>query len=402
MSRDYDIVLFGATGFTGALTAIEIANSDEVKSGLRFAIAGRNQEKLEAVAKTCGNPPIEIVDATDEKALRALAEKTGVIVTTVGPYLRHGLPLTKACAAAGTHYADLTGEPPFIRNSIDANHVVAKETGARIVHCCGFDSIPSDLGTLVLQEAAIADGGPCDVVRYTLMAARGGVSGGTAQSMLEIMQAAAKDPAARKAMSDPYSLVPDGVRGKDRGEGFSVRYDDDVKGWVGPFFMAPINTRIVRRSNHLLGQKYGDDFRYREQMRTGRGLKGRAAAKGLQLGLGAMMATMSTGPGRAIASKVLPSSGTGPNEAAREAGFFTAQVHGHRTSDGAHFEAVVKGHKDPGYGGTAIMLSHSALCLAADTLHSDGGVTTPAAAMGDKLVARLRAAGMELSARRVG
>ena len=401
MSRDYDIVLFGATGFTGALTAIAIANSDEVKSGLRFAIAGRNREKLEAVAKTCGTPAIEVVDATDDKALRLLAEKAGVIVTTVGPYLRHGLPLAKACAAAGTHYADLTGEPPFVRNSIDVNHATATETGARLVHCCGFDSIPSDLGTFILQEAATADGGPCDVVRYTLMAARGGVSGGTAQSMVAIMQAAASDPNARATMKDPYSLVPGGVRGKDRGEGFSVRFDDDVDGWVGPFFMAPINTRIVRRSNHLLGQRYGDDFRYREQMRTGRGLKGHAAAKALQLGLGAMMGVAATGPGRALMGKVLPASGTGPNEAAREAGFFTAHLHGHRTRDGAHFSAVVKGHKDPGYGGTTIMLSQSALCLAADTLTSSGGVTTPAAAMGDHLVTRLRAQGMELSAKRL-
>ena len=401
MSRTFDIVLFGATGFTGALTAKAIADSDEVKSGLRFAIAGRNRDKLEAVAKTCGNPAIEIVDASDEQALRALAEKTGVIVTTVGPYLRHGLPLAKACAVAGTHYADLTGEPPFIQRSIAANHDVAKDTGARIVHCCGFDSIPSDLGTLLLQEQAIADGGPCDVVRYTMMAAKGGVSGGTAQSMIQMMDAAATDPAARKAMSDPYSLVPKAARGVDRGDRFDVRYDDDIDAWVGPFFMGPINTRVVRRSNHLLHERYGVSFRYSEQMRTGRGFKGHVAAKAMQLGLGAMMATTATGPGRALLGKVLPASGSGPNEQARESGFFTAELHGHRASDSAHFKSVVKGHKDPGYGGTAIMLSQSALCLAADTLTSDGGVTTPAAAMGLRLVERLRAQGMTLSSERL-
>ncbi len=401
MSRDYDIVLFGATGFTGALTAIAIAESDEVKGGLRFAIAGRNRAKLEAVALTCGNPAIEVVDATDDVALRALAERSVMIVTTVGPYLRHGLPLTKACAAAGTHYADLTGEAPFIRRSIDANHVVAAKTGARITHCCGFDSIPSDLGAFQLQSAAIADGGACDVVRYTMMAASGGVSGGTAHSLLEIMEAASSDPGARRALQDPYSLVPDGVRGPDRGEGFGVRFDDDVDGWVGPFFMGPINTRVVRRSNHLLGQRYGNAFSYREQMRTGHGVTGYLGARGLQLGLGAMMGVAATSPGRALLDKVMPAAGTGPDEKSRETGFFTAHLHGHRSSDGAHFKSVVKGFKDPGYGGTAIMLAQSALCLATDTLDSAGGVTTPAAAMGEHLLRRLQRARMEFSVQRV-
>jgi short subunit dehydrogenase-like uncharacterized protein len=401
MSRDYDIVLIGATGFTGRLTALDIANSAEVKSGLRFAIAGRNAAKLAAVAAVCGNPRIEVVDANDEVALRSLAERSAVIVTTVGPYLQHGLPLATACAKAGTHYADLTGEPPFIRKSIDANHDTATASGARVVHCCGFDSIPSDLGTLLLQEAAIADGGACDIVRYTMMAARGGVSGGTAHSLLGVMTAAAKDPAVRLTMRDPYSLVPHGVRGKDRGEGFSVRFDEDVNSWVGPFFMAPINTRVVRRSNHLLGQRYGDDFSYREQMRTGRGLAGRAAAKAMQLGLGVMVGVAATRAGRVLLDKVLPSPGTGPNEAARESGFFSAHLHGHRSKDGAHFHAVVKGNKDPGYGGTSIMLSQSALCLASDKLTSPGGVTTPAAAMGTPLIERLRAQGMQLSVTQV-
>jgi len=401
MNRDFDIVLFGATGFTGALTATALAESAEVKGGLRLALAGRNRSKLEAVAARCGSPAIEVVDATDAAALLALAKRSRVIATTVGPYLLHGLPLATACAAAGTHYADLTGEPPFIRQNIDANHRIARDSGARLVHCCGFDSIPSDLGTLLLQDHASDNGGACDIVRFTLMAARGGVSGGTAQSLLAIMNAASKDAKLRKVMADPYSLVPDGPRGVDRGDNFSVRHDDDVGAWVGPFFMGPVNSRVVRRSHHLKGECWGKSFSYAEQMRTGRGAGGYAAARALQLGLGGLVGVAATGPGRALLDKVLPASGEGPDEKARNSGFFTAHVHGHRTSDGAHFRSVVKGHKDPGYGGTAVMLSQSALCLATSDLGSAGGVTTPAAAMGAQLTARLQQQGMEFSVSRL-
>lgn len=401
MTRDFDIVLFGATGFTGALTAIALAESAEVKGGLRFALAGRNRAKLEAVAARCGSPAIEVVDATDDAALLALARRSRVIATTVGPYLLHGLPLATACAAAGTHYADLTGEPPFIRQNIDANHRIARDSGARLVHCCGFDSIPSDLGTLLLQDHASENGGACDVVRFTLMAARGGMSGGTAQTLLTIMTAASKDAKVRKVMGDPYSLVPDGPRGVDRGDRFGVHHDDDVSAWVGPFFMGPVNSRVVRRSHHLLGEPWGKSFSYSEQMRTGRGVTGYATARAVQAGLGAMVGVAATGAGRAILSKVLPVSGDGPDENARNSGFFTAHVHGHRASDGAHFRSVVKGHKDPGYGGTAIMFSQSALCLAVSDLGSAGGVTTPAAAMGAPLIARLQQQGMEFSVSRL-
>lgn len=403
MPRDFDLVLFGATGFTGALTAQAIVDSDEFKAGtLRFALAGRNADKLAAVATRLGGTsplPVVVVDAADDAGLRGLAERSGAIVTTVGPYLRHGLPLVKACAAAGTHYADLTGEPPFIVRSIAAAHDVAVGTGARITHCCGFDSIPSDLGTLLLQDAAIADGGPCDVVRFTLKAARGGVSGGTAHSLLDIMAAVAVDEQARVAMTDPFSLVPAGApHGAVPDD--SAHVDDDIGAWVAPFFMAPINARVVRRSNALLAQRYGDGFGYAEQLRTGRGIGGALGAHVVQAALTTTMATASTAIGRTILAKLLPAPGEGPDEKARDAGFFSAELHGHRRRDGAHFTATVKGQKDPGYGGTAIMLSQAALCLATDPLTSSGGVTTPAAAMGQVLISRLQRQGMTFTVSR--
>lgn len=401
MTRPYDLVLFGATGFTGALVAQELAASPEVKAGLRWAIAGRNRDKLTAIAATCGGPAIEVVDATDAQALATLAAKTTAIITTVGPYLRHGVPLAAACAAAGTHYCDLTGEPPFILKSIQQNHATATSTGARIVHCCGFDSIPSDLGTLLLQQTALAHGGACDVVRFTLMRAAGGVSGGTAHSLLAVMEAAASDPALAKGMRDAYLLTPGGVRGPDRGDFFGVKFDDDVNGYVGPFFMAAINTRVVRRSHHLLGMPWGNSFSYNEQHRFGRGLKGQLAARAVQASMIAVLASAATSTGRSLLAKVLPVQGAGPNEATREAGHFTCHLHGHRKSDGAHFRVVVQGHKDPGYGGTAIMLAQAGLCLARDALTSSGGVTTPAAAMGTALIERLRTAGMTFTAERL-
>ena len=406
-TRDLDIVLFGATGFTGTLVAQALLSTDEVRTGgARVALAGRSKTKLEAVLRNLdvdddirARTELVVVDAADVPALKALAARTKVVCTTVGPYLEHGLPLVAACAENGTHYCDLTGEPPFIRRSIDNNGEAARTSGARIVHCCGFDSIPSDLGTLLLQQAAIDDGGPCQKVVYTLGRVKGGFSGGTAHSMLGIFEAASKDKAVRKTMSDPYSLVPDGKRGSDRGDRFSVHHDADVDGFVGPFLMGPINTRIVRRTNHMLEQRYGDDFSYGEQHRFGRGVKGRLIANGVRAGLVATMGVGSNKAGRALLGRVFPAPGEGPSKEERESGFFEGHFHGRR-DDGAHFSAFVRGEKDPGYAGTAIMLSQAALSLAFDTLGAPG-VTTPAAALGMPLVERLRRQGMTFTAQRV-
>lgn len=403
-SRDLDLVICGATGFTGRYVLDALNESPELP-GLRVALAGRRREALAACAARLSGAthPVEliVVDANDEAGLRAMALRTTAVLTTVGPYLQHGLPLVRACAEAGTHCIDLTGEPPFIKKSIDTLHATAMATGARIVHCGGFDSVPSDLGTLVLQEAAIADGGPCDDVVFTLMKARGGFSGGTAHSLLGVIDAASKDPDARAAMRDPYAFVPKEARGRDRGDRFNVGVDGDVGGVVGPFLMAPINTRVVRRSNHLLDDRYGRDFRYREQMRFGRGLKGRLAAHGVQLALGGVVGVGATAPGRALLARIFPAQGTGPSEESVRNGMFEAHLHGRRRQDGAHYRAVVSVPRDPGYGGTAIMIVEGALRLAKDSDLGAPGVTTPAAALGLPLAERLRRRGFTITAARV-
>ncbi len=404
-TRPLDLVLCGTTGFTGRYVVDVLRDSPELAQGLRVALAGRDAQKLQARAEVLSRArvPVEIVvvDAADGAGLRALAERTTAVLTTVGPYLRHGLPLARACAEAGTHCVDLTGEPPFVRRSIDELHATAQRTGARIVHCGGFDSVPSDLGTRVLQEAAIADGGPCDDVTFTLMKARGGFSGGTAHSLLAVIEAASHDEAARAVLRDPYAFVPDGPRGKDRGDPFVVRQDDDVDGVVGPFVMAAINARVVRRTQHLLGGRYGADFRYREQQRFGRGLRGRLIAHGVQAGLGAVVGLGASGLGRKLLERVFPAPGTGPSEQSVQGGFFECHLHGHRNHDGAHFVAVVKADKDPGYGGTACMIVEAALHLAAANDLGEPGVTTPAAALGLPYVERLRRHGFSFAARRV-
>lgn len=409
-ARTYDVVLFGATGFTGQLVARALAETEEVqRKRVRIALAGRNQKKLEAVLETLdanvrADVAIEIADSNDVDSLTALAKNTRVVCTTVGPYLAYGLPLVAACAKAGTHYCDLTGEPPFIRESIDRHHVEAQASGARIVHCCGFDSIPSDIGTRMLQEAAIAaTGTACAKVRFYLGRMSGGFSGGTAHSMIGMFEAA-KDKNVRRILSDPYSLVPDGKRGPDRGDRFSVRYDEVVDGWVGPFVMGPVNERVVRRTNALLDYRYGEDFSYAESMRFGRSFKSRMKANAMKAGLGAVVGLGATGPTRKLLAKVLPAPGEGPSLEQREAGFFEIHIHGNH-ENGSHFEAFVRGEKDPGYGETAKMLSQAALCLA-DTGALDSvpggsapGVTTPGAAMGPVLQQRLVDQGMTFEMR---
>ncbi len=408
--RPYDVILWGATGFTGKLVADAFARAATL-SPQRWAIAGRNQAKLDAVRAEliALNPALDaldilIADANDEVALRELASKTRVICTTVGPYARYGERLVAACAAQGTHYCDLSGEIHWVRRMIDAYHAQAQATGAKIVHCCGFDSIPSDLGTLTLQRAAIARyGSPCHEVTFYLMRVSGGFSGGTVASMLSTMEIVAEDPSVRRILGDPYSITPAEQRPDVRQppDVGPPAYDEVVAGWVGPFLMAPVNTRVVRRSNALLGDLYGRDFSYREVMRTGSGAAGMASAGAMTAGLGLLMGAMSVAPLRELLTRfVLPAPGEGPTPEQIAQGHFSARVVGrHRDSD-APLSAFVAGERDPGYGATATMLSESALCLAhqADLLPEGGGVLTPASAMGEVLTARLRAAGMTFAA----
>jgi short subunit dehydrogenase-like uncharacterized protein len=407
-SRPYDIVLFGATGFTGKLVAEYLAPR-LADSDLRLALAGRDVAKLEAVraslaAKTprAAELPLLRADSADRASLDALAAQASVVCTTVGPYARYGAELVAACVAHGTDYCDLTGEVQFIRRMIDAHHAEAERTGARIVHCCGFDSIPSDLGTFMLQEAMRAKHGvPLDAVHFFAGESRGGVSGGTIASMLTLLEEAKRDRAVRRIVGDPYALVPDApTRGPDGSDQRGVRHDAQLGMWTGPFVMAAINTRIVRRSNALLDYAYGEGFRYAEAMSTGKGAAGLFRATAMTAGLGAALGALQIAPLRSLLAKhVLPAPGEGPSAEAREKGFFVVRLVGEgRAGDGAKvlLRGRVEGKGDPGYAATARMLGESALCLALDgaKLDAPGGIRTPASTMGTALLARLRDAGM--------
>jgi short subunit dehydrogenase-like uncharacterized protein len=403
--RELDVVVFGATGFVGRLVAKHLA--EHAPAHVRIGLAGRSLERLTAVRDAlpaaAGQWPLIVADSRDAAALARLATSTKVVATTVGPYLRYGLPLVEACAQAGTHYADLTGEVLFVRESIDRYHDAAVGSGARIVHACGFDSVPSDLAVLLGAEQARADGaGELEDTTLLVVSMKGGVSGGTIDSARAQLEQLAADPAKKRVVADPYALSPhrdaEPALG-DESDGLGVA--QELGGWTAPFVMAPFNTRIARRSNALQQWAYGRRFRYREVMSTGNSVLAPALALGTAAGLGAFMAGMSFAPTRSLLDRLLPSPGEGPSEKARESGHFRVDVHA-RTASGATYVSTVSAKGDPGYAATAVMQGESALCLALDTarLPPASGVLTPATAMGDALVDRLRAAGFTLAVSR--
>ncbi|MCA9675973.1 MAG: saccharopine dehydrogenase NADP-binding domain-containing protein [Kofleriaceae bacterium] len=398
-SRELDVVLWGATGYTGRLVADYLATTPHAAT-LTWALAGRDRHKLErirvelaAVTPRLADLPILIGEAHDRASLDAIAARTRVVCTTVGPYARYGSELVAACAAAGTHYCDLTGEVPWMREMIDAHHDTARASGARIVHTCGFDSIPSDLGVLMLHHAMRERGDRLARVD-AFFRVKGGPSGGTIHSMLGILDAARRDPAARKLLGDPYALNPaTGPRGFDGPDPRGVRRDRRAGGWVGPFVMAVINTRVVRRSNALLDGAYGELLRYQEQMTFPDGVRGLAMAGAFTAGLAAFAAASQVPPLRKRLEARLPGPGQGPTQAEREAGFHKTRMFADGVA-GTRLLGRIEDHYDPGYGSTSRMLAEAALCLALDPLDSPGGVLTPASAMGVTLIERLRAIGM--------
>ncbi|HMR07310.1 MAG TPA: saccharopine dehydrogenase NADP-binding domain-containing protein [Polyangiaceae bacterium] len=406
-SRPHDVVLFGATGFTGELVAEYLAEHYG-DSDLRLALAGRSKAKLEKVRERLGRIrpsyaelPILIADSYDRASLDRVAADASVVCTTVGPYDKYGAELVAACVEHATDYCDLTGETQFIRRMIDAHHARAEETGARIVHCCGFDSIPSDLGSLMLQDHAFEKhGAPCSEIKFFAGKTRGGFSGGTVASMFNVVDEVKRDRSVLKVLGHPYALNPEGERkGPDGSDQRGVRYDADIGAWTAPFIMAAINTRIVRRSNALLGFRYGRDFRYSEVMSLFPGAKGLAMAAGVAAGLTGFMLAGAVGPTRSLLEKKLPKPGEGPSREERERGFFEIHLLGSGVAkDGKPFKlrGRVVGTSDPGYGETAKMLGESAVCLAQDgaELSRGGGILTPATAMGATLTQRLRKAGM--------
>ena len=375
MAREFDIIVYGATGFTGRLVAEYL-----VQQGTpRWAMAGRSPAKLAEVRDLIGAPAdlaLVTADADDPAGLRALAERTEVVLTTVGPYQLYGSDLVAACAATGTGYVDLCGEPAWMRHMIDAHQAEAERTGARIVFSCGFDSIPFDLGVLTLQEAAIARyGKPAPRVKGRVRAMKGGFSGGTAASLKATLAAAARDPGIVKLLTSAFALTP-GFAGPHQPTGLIPEYDSTIGAWLAPFVMAPINTKNVHRTNFLLGQRYGAGFVYDEMMIVpGLGDLGRAAAE----------AIARINP---LAGDKGPQPGEGPSKEERDTGHYDLLFVG-LTEDGARIDAVVTGDRDPGYGSTSKMIAEAALTLVDGVGAGRGGIWTPGALMGAELRKRL-------------
>lgn len=395
--QPFDVVVFGATSFVGQILTRYLFETFGLDGELHWAAAGRSRQKLEAVRKDLGRGAGRLdlltADAASAEDMAGLCGRTRVVVSTVGPYALYGEPLVRACAESGTHYCDLTGETQWIRRMISRHEAAARASGARIVHCCGFDSIPSDLGVWFLQQQAQRRfGRPCVQVKMRVRSLRGGFSGGTIASGLNVLDEVAKEPGLRKELADPYSLWPDADKPRARQPAVKfAEYDADFGAWAAPFVMSAVNTRIVHRSNGLLHRAYGADFRYDEAVLTGRGLKGRAGAMAVAGGLGAFAVAGSIGPLRRVMERFLPAPGEGPSPEAQRKGSFDLRFFG-RTDDGRVLRTRVTGDRDPGYGSTAKMLGQAAACLAFDAPRdAPGGFWTPSTLLGAPLVDRLRA-----------
>ncbi len=407
--REFDIVVYGATGFVGKLTAEYLARSG---GDVRVALAGRSPDKLLKVRETLGesaqNWPILTADAASPSSLADMAARTRVVITTVGPYSRYGLPLVAACAAAGTDYADLTGEAMFVRQSIDDYHKQAVDTGARIVHACGFDSIPSDMSVFALYRRAQTDGtGELGDTDFVLRGFSGGVSGGTVASMIEVFRASSNDPNTRRMLEDPYTLTQDRAAEPELGPQPDLPWRrgreiaPELAGvWTTGFAMAMYNTRIVRRSNALLDYAYGRRLRYAEYMSVGSSVAApvvSAVASAANNGFVALGSRFFRLLPRRLVERIVPKPGTGPSEQARDRGYYRAETYT-TTTTGARYCATIAQQGDPGYKATSVMLGECGLALALDRdkLSDLRGVLTPAAAMGDALLDRFPAAGISL------
>ncbi len=399
MSRDFQIIIWGATGFTGRLVARYMCQKYGIGKDVCWTIAGRNGNKLqqlrtelESIDPKAGDLPLIVADSHDAALLRTMAARADVVLTTVGPYSAYGADLVAACVEERTDYVDLCGETPFIRRMIDTHHEAAQKQQCRIVHCCGFDSIPSDIGVLYLQQEAEKQlGAMLPNVSFYVEKSRGSMSGGTVASMLNVMDQA-RDPAVRKVIGNPYGLNPyDGYRGPDTGDQQGVKWDKVASTWTAPFVMAGINTRVVRRSNALLNYAWGTDFAYREVMAMKKGFsgwwKGQQLTIGLALFVGLAWPKLTR---KLLTSTVLPAPGEGPSPDAQESGFFRIRLIG--TGDAGRIEVVVRGKRDPGYGATSRMLAESALCLALerDSLPNRFGILTPASGIGTIHIKRLK------------
>jgi short subunit dehydrogenase-like uncharacterized protein len=392
--REFDVIVWGATGFTGQLVVEYLAQTYGVDGELRWAIAGRNREKLDRVRQSCltgaarEKLPALLADSADPGSLAQLVRQTRVLCTTVGPYARYGTPLVAACVEAGTHYCDLTGEVQWMARVIPQYQQAAQASGARIVHTCGFDSVPFDMGTWYLQQVMFERHGVyAQRVKGRVGRNRGAASGGTIASILNMLEEAGRDPSVRRVVANPYALYPAGTPpGEDGPDQAGAIYDADFRQWTSPFIMAAINTRVVRRSNALLGFPWGKNFRYDEA--TLNASRYEAVRNSVAGGIGLL--ALALGPTRKLAQRFLPKPGEGPNREQREAGFYEIFFRGIDPTDRSRDTLIrVSGDLDPGYGSTSRMLGEAAVCLAQDELEVGGGFWTPASALGGKYLARL-------------
>jgi short subunit dehydrogenase-like uncharacterized protein len=378
-SSKFDIVVYGATGFTGQLVAEYLAAQYKGDGNLKWAMAGRSKEKLASVRDAIGAPkdiPLIVADASDPASLKAMVGQTKSVITTVGPYMLYGNDLLAACVEAGVDYFDLCGEPIWMRQKIDQHEAAAKKSGARIVFSCGYDSLPFELGVFCAQEEAKKSlGATVPRVKGRVRKMVGTFSGGTAASMRAIVEATMKDLSLVSSLRDPFILTP-GFDGPKQPLGNRPLFDQELQTWTAPFVMANINTRNVHRSNMLLGFPYGKDFVYDEMVVTGPGEQGEEMAK-------KVMAANNK-----LSGADVPKPGEGPSKEEREAGHYDLLFLA-IAPDGKQARAVVKGDRDPGYGSTSKMIAECAICLLRDAADVAPGIWTPGAAMGHKLIKRL-------------
>jgi short subunit dehydrogenase-like uncharacterized protein len=395
MDKTFDVIVFGATGFTGRLVAEYLNATYGVGGTVRWAMAGRSATKLAEVRDALAIDkalPLLVADANDTDALAALVKQTHAVLTTVGPYQLYGEPLIRACAAAGTDYVDLCGEPGWMAQMIPQLQDTARASGARIVFSCGFDSIPFDLGVVHAQhEAQQRLGAPLTRVHGRVKVMKGTFSGGTIASMLATMEAIGRNRALIKTLGDPFALTP-GFRGPRQPNDNIAAFDELANSWTAPFVMATINTKNVHRSHLLLGHPWGQDFIYSERTLTGDGASGEKRAKKMARASKLQTTLLAFAPTRALLRRFkLPKPGEGPNKEQREKGRYEVVFFG-ETADGRKLTTSVAGDRDPGYGSTCKMITEAALCLVQDIDHKTtrGGVWTPGAAMGMTLVKRLQ------------
>ena len=395
---NYQLVIYGASSFVGQLLTRYLFQRHGINNDLTWAIAGRSQTKLQALRESLGPDAtaltIIVAEADDEKALRKLCKQTSVVASTVGPYALYGSTLVKLCAEVGTDYCDLAGEPQWIAQMIQLHSAAAQKSGARLVPCSGFDSVPSDLGAYYLQQQSMQQfGQSCKRVKLRVKAMRGAASGGTVASMLETIRESVGNPALRRLLNNPYAFFTSDSSGLPRQPNPQfASYDEDAQKWMAPFVMAAINTKVVHRSNELSDFSYGRDFVYDEAMLTRDGIAGRAAAVGIAMGLASFTAAIALKPTRVLLQRfVLPKPGEGPTPAQQKAGFYDLRLFG-TTQGGDKLQVKVTGDRDPGYGSTCKILGEVAQCLALDISKggNPGGFWTPSTLGGDKLLERLR------------